>query len=160
MSGSFQSCAQVSREPRLPPLFVRAEICPGRTAAAGVCSCRSRPAPDVGTDCAEELVASRFLAGEVSEELGLGRFCRPMSEAISFLPPCSACGVVCFEGGVAGFDEGDGVFGGGVAGFCEGGASLSCSDFSGVLNFSWSASVWLMPRSLLASEADMSTPAW
>ena len=57
-------------------------------------------------------MACRFEAGEVAEELGLGRFSRPMSEAVNFLPPGAASGVVCFGGGVAGFDEADAVCGG------------------------------------------------
>ena len=105
-------------------------------------------------------MACRFEAGEVAEELGLGRFSRPMSEAVNFLPPGAASGVVCFGGGVAGFDEADAVCGGGVADFGEEGASFSCSGSSGVFVFSRPASVWLMPGSMSESGADMSAPAW
>ena len=170
MSVAFQLCTQGhSREPILPPLLVKAEICPGRSVsavdlvratAAGSCSCMSCPASDAGADFAGELVAGFFLAGELSAEPDLGRFRRPRSDAVRFFEGCTGGGVGCLVGGVAVLGSGEAIFDVGVGGFSDEVGPSCCSGFSGVFICCCSAPEGLVPRSISTSRADTSALAW
>src|SRR3954463_8897973 len=85
MSAPFHCCTQgQAKEPMLPSLFVRVEMCPGCTSST-TCSTMYLPAPDSSADFAEEPVSWRLRAGELPADYGLARFCRPRSEAVSIL---------------------------------------------------------------------------